>query len=586
STANAAHAAFWLIYQVLRHPNVPPHFRAEIEKAEKQSPPDTVLVGYDIAELCRSPLLQSIYAETLRLHVSNIILRSPVEDFKIRNWRISPGEIIAIMCYPLHHDRKVYDTGTPDDPRPLDDFWADRFLVPKVATDQTGASATLLPATSASQPPIDSPHKFSLKGLEGSWVPYGGGSYICPGRQFAKQEVLLNTALLLGNYEIELTGSPVEMDWRFFGTGSMGVKVSPGNPQLESLSVDNDSKLNYQGHNQRTIRSTHRGSVSYLAELDVHFPTLTVGETLLIARRARTPGQTTIPIRKRRRPALDEKRDSIASLALSSALNTRVGNDTVRGVSGGERKRLSIAELLLAQTTLHCWDNSTRGLDISNAMKFVTTLRRDTQAFRTTAIVSLYQASEELYKMFDKVILLDEGQQIYFGKTGSAKSYMEKRGFLCPRRVTTPDFLTSITNSTSRRKNLTYGLPLLESAGDLAQAWKKSPEYQDLIEEISIYNSEHPRISSLSGKGRLLHQQLTSDSSGFLGILAVLIHLSFDNVHGIPDHRFNELYLGWFHGAGGGVYADADDVYRLHAADTFDAPMVPLVQLFESQTSE
>ncbi|KAL9639078.1 MAG: hypothetical protein Q9204_001252 [Flavoplaca sp. TL-2023a] len=185
--------------------------------------------------------------------------------------------------------------------------------------------------------------------------------------------------------------------------------------------------------------------------------------------------------------------------------------------------------------------------------------------------------------MFDKVILLDEGQQIYFGRTGSAKSYMEKRGFLCLRRVTTPDFLTSITNSTSRRKNLAYGLPLLVSADDLAQTWKKSPEYQDLIEEISTYNSEHPTISSLSRKGRLLHQQLTSDSSGFLGILAVLIHLSFDNVHGFPDHRFNELYLGWFHDAGGGVHADADDVYRLHAADTFDAPMVPLVQLFESR---
>ena len=63
-----------------------------------------------------------------------------------------------------------------------------------------------------------------MKGLEGSWIPYGGGSNICPGRQFAKQEVLRNATLRLGNYDVELTGSPVGMDCRLFGTGSMGVK--------------------------------------------------------------------------------------------------------------------------------------------------------------------------------------------------------------------------------------------------------------------------------------------------------------------------------------------------------------------------
>lgn len=57
--------------------------------------------------------------------------------------------------------------------------------------------------------------------------------------------------------------------------------------------------------------------------------------------------------------------------------------------------------------------------------------------------------------------------------------------------------------------------------------------------------------------------------------------MSFDHVHDFPDCWPNELYLGWLDGSCGGIHADADDVYRLHAADTFNASMVPLVQLSE-----
>ena len=72
-----------------------------------------------------------------------------------------------------------------------------------------------------------------------------------------------------------------------------------------------------------------------------------------------------------RQPSKDGKRkryeEVVSSLALSQILNSRVGHDFISGISGGERKRLSIAEILLGDTALQCWDNSTRGLDSSNA---------------------------------------------------------------------------------------------------------------------------------------------------------------------------------------------------------------------------
>lgn len=206
--------------------DVPPRFRDAIQSAELQSSHDSTLKRYDISALCASPLLQSLYAETLRLHVSNVILRSTLQDVIVRKWRIARGEIISMMSYPMHQDSSVYNTGSHEDPRPLDEFWADRFLVPRTTThnrtEQTAEKASV--STTTPEKPNDATHEFSMKGLDGSWIPYGGGANICPGRQFAKQEMLLKAALLLGNFDIELVGPPANIDWRFFGTGSMGVK--------------------------------------------------------------------------------------------------------------------------------------------------------------------------------------------------------------------------------------------------------------------------------------------------------------------------------------------------------------------------
>jgi ATP-binding cassette subfamily G (WHITE) protein 2 (PDR) len=94
----------------------------------------------------------------------------------------------------------------------------------------------------------------------------------------------------------------------------------------------------------------------YTAEVDVHFPQLTVGQTLAFAAEARAPrkplgGMT-------RRQYAEHSRDVIMAIfGISHTINTRVGNDFLRGVSGGERKRVSIAEAALSGAPLQCWDN-------------------------------------------------------------------------------------------------------------------------------------------------------------------------------------------------------------------------------------
>lgn len=133
-------------------------------------------------------------------------------------------------------------------------------------------------------------------------------------------------------------------------------------------------------------------------------------------------------------------------LGISHTVNTRVGNDFVRGVSGGERKRVSIAEAALSGAPLQCWDNSTRGLDSANAIEFCKTVRLSTELAGSVACVAIYQAPQAAYDVFDKALVLYEGRQIYFGKTTEARAYFEKMGFVCPDRQTDADFLTSMTS--------------------------------------------------------------------------------------------------------------------------------------------
>jgi ABC-type multidrug transport system ATPase subunit len=153
------------------------------------------------------------------------------------------------------------------------------------------------------------------------------------------------------------------------------------------------------------MHSNFRGEVVYQAETDIHFPHLTVGETLLFAALARTP-QNRVSNTSRRVYA-EHLRDAVmAMFGISNTIDTKVGNDFVRGVSGGERKRVSIAEATLNQSAIQCWDNSTRGLDSETALGFVKTLRLGTQLGGTSAIVALYQASQAAYDVCDSQALV------------------------------------------------------------------------------------------------------------------------------------------------------------------------------------
>lgn len=261
--------------------------------------------------------------------------------------------------------------------------------------------------------------------------------------------------------------------------------------ETHGFNIDSGSEVNYQGISPEEMHTYHRGEAIYTAEVDVHFPMLTVGDTLYFAARARAP--RSIPGGVSKKIYAEHMRDMMmATFGISHTINTVVGNDFVRGVSGGERKRVSIAEAALSGAPLQAWDNSTRGLDSANAIEFVKTLRLSTELGGSAAMVAIYQAPQAAYDVFDKVIVLYEGYEIFFGITTEARGYFEKMGFVCPDRQTDSDFLTSMTSSQERvvRQGMENQVP--RTAEEFAARWKASPERAQLLKDIEVYNQENP----------------------------------------------------------------------------------------------
>ncbi|KAI9458491.1 ABC-2 type transporter-domain-containing protein [Russula earlei] len=210
--------------------------------------------------------------------------------------------------------------------------------------------------------------------------------------------------------------------------------------------------VRYAGIDSQEMAETYKGELVYNAEDDIHIPTLTVGQTLNFALSTKTPGPNgRLPGISRSEFNASVKNMLLSMLNIQHTENTLVGDSFVRGVSGGERKRVSIAEMMTTRARVQCWDNSSRGLDASTALDFVRSLRIMTDVLGQTTFATLYQAGEGIYELFDKVMVLDQGRTVYFGPPDQARSYFEQLGYRSLPRQSTADYLTGCTDPNERQ---------------------------------------------------------------------------------------------------------------------------------------
>ncbi|GMM41765.1 ATP-binding cassette multidrug transporter [Hanseniaspora uvarum] len=257
--------------------------------------------------------------------------------------------------------------------------------------------------------------------------------------------------------------------------------------------VEVTGEFSYDGLDQHEMMKRFKGYVIYVPELDFHFPRITVKETLDFALKCKTPRLRIDDISKRE--YVDSMRDLWCTVfGLTHTYKTIVGSGVVRGVSGGERKRVSLVEALAMSASIYCWDNATLGLDASSALEFAQAIRTATNLTNTTAIVCVYQAGQKIYDLMDKVSVLYNGQQIYFGPAEDAIEYFTNMGFVKPHRMTSAEFLTSVTLDWDN-KNLDckegYESTIPKNVDEFIAYWKASPQYEYALKMYDEYVANH-----------------------------------------------------------------------------------------------
>ncbi|KAL1411469.1 hypothetical protein Q8F55_002425 [Vanrija albida] len=232
-----------------------------------------------------------------------------------------------------------------------------------------------------------------------------------------------------------------------------------------------------------------RGEVAFVSEDEVHDPNLTVGETMDFAVRMEAPS-------KRARAHEDgkvitsaeytakAKHDVLNTFHIANTHDTKVGDQFVRGVSGGERKRVTLAEAYSTHAQVQCWDNATRGLDANTALQFVRICRTLCDVGRRINVLSLYQAGNSMYERFDKVTVIAEGQVIYYGPRAEARGYFEALGLEHMDGANTADFLTAATAANERKVRAGFEGRVPNTAAEFAAAYKASEVAQRMRAEV------------------------------------------------------------------------------------------------------
>lgn len=230
--------------------------------------------------------------------------------------------------------------------------------------------------------------------------------------------------------------------------------------------------------------------IAYVRQDDRLLPHLTVRETLLFVAKLRLP--------KHFSKEQQEKRveDVIAELRLRQCANTRVGNEYVRGVSGGERRRVSIAVQLLWNPGILILDEPTSGLDSFTSHNLVMTLSRLARGNRLV-LLTVHQPRSDIFQLFDLVILISTGATVYCGAAKEMVPYFTSIGYPCPRFSNPADFYVDLTSIDRRNKEME--IRCLEKTRMLAALFlDKVKDTEDFIWRVSENNTLPPSTSEMS----------------------------------------------------------------------------------------
>ncbi|KAF8009458.1 hypothetical protein BT93_J0448 [Corymbia citriodora subsp. variegata] len=270
-------------------------------------------------------------------------------------------------------------------------------------------------------------------------------------------------------------------------------------------------KITYCGHEFNEF--VPQRTCAYISQHDLHHGEMTVRETLDFSGRCLGVGtryEMLAELSRREReagikpdPEIDAfmKATSITGqenslmadyvlkiLGLDICADIMVGDDMRRGISGGQKKRVTTGEMLVGPAKAFFMDEISTGLDSSTTFQIVKFMRQMVHIMDVTMVISLLQPAPETYDLFDDIILLSEGQIVYQGPRENVLEFFEYVGFKCPERKGVADFLQEVTSKNDQeqywyRKDQPYRYI---SVPEFVRAFNSFHAGQRLLEELRV----------------------------------------------------------------------------------------------------
>eukprot|EP01026_Neomeris_dumetosa_P054850 TRINITY_DN494_c0_g1_i3.p1 TRINITY_DN494_c0_g1~~TRINITY_DN494_c0_g1_i3.p1 ORF type:complete len:686 (-),score=55.92 TRINITY_DN494_c0_g1_i3:520-2577(-) len=208
--------------------------------------------------------------------------------------------------------------------------------------------------------------------------------------------------------------------------------------------VQYDGQIMFNGtHLSKNVKR----NLGFVLQDDLLFPTLSVLETLTFAAYLRLPQDMSIEDKNSRVV------DVIVALGLEQCKDTLIGGPFRRGVSGGERKRVSVGHELITNPSVLFLDEPTSGLDSTTALKLVDTLKDLSQGGRTI-LTTIHQPASRLYQQLDKLLLLCEGHVMYYGSANQVAAWFDHIKFPVPFGVNIADHILDLANGDAPNSEL------------------------------------------------------------------------------------------------------------------------------------
>ncbi|RLN48998.1 hypothetical protein BBJ28_00024288, partial [Nothophytophthora sp. Chile5] len=240
--------------------------------------------------------------------------------------------------------------------------------------------------------------------------------------------------------------------------------------------------------------------VAYVNQRDKHFAMLSVKETLDFANKVcggditrRGDGLAPSNPKQENTEALEAAKAIFAhypeiiieQLGLQNCQDTIVGDAMNRGISGGERKRVTTGEMEFGMKYVTLMDEISTGLDSAAAFDIINTQRSVAHKLRKTVVIALLQPSPEIFALFDDVMILNEGELMYHGPCSSVEGYFESLGFLCPPERDIADYLLDLgTPEQYRYQNPQHPTTPPRQANEFGEQFRNSQLFRETLSSL------------------------------------------------------------------------------------------------------